>query len=61
MVSGKITPLVWLMIDKVTSALDNNEFTYSIFIDLSKAFYTVNNHILLENLHKYGFHDIMYK
>ena len=46
--------------DKVISAL-NNEFTCSIFIDLSKGFDTVNPYILLEKLHKYVFHDSTYK
>ena len=49
------------LIDKVTSALENNEFTSSIFIDFSKAFDAVNHHILLEKMYKYGFHDTTYK
>ena len=31
------------LIDKVTSALENKEFTSGIFIDFSKAFDTVNH------------------
>lgn len=49
------------LIDKVTSALENNKFCCSIFIDFSKAFDTVNHDILLNKLYKYGFHDITYK
>lgn len=49
------------LIDKVSSALENNEFCCSIFIDFSKAFDTVNHVILLNKLYKYGFHDITHK
>ncbi len=49
------------LIDKVNCALENNEYTCSIFIDISKAFDTVNHHILLTKLYKYGFHGVTYK
>ena len=35
-----------LLYDKISSAIDSNEATVGIFIDLSKAFDTVNHHIL---------------
>ena len=35
-----------LVYDKISSAIDNNEATVGIFIDLSKAFDTVNHQIL---------------
>ena len=40
--------------DKLSSAIDNKKFTIGMFIDLSKAFDTVNHEILLARLHHYG-------
>ena len=40
--------------DKVAEAIDKSEFCLGIFIDLSKAFYTLNHDFLLINLKIYG-------
>ena len=42
------------LVDKITKAIEKNEFTVGIFLDLSKAFDTVNHNILLKKLYFYG-------
>ena len=49
-----------LLYDKISAAIDNNEFTVGIFIDLSKAFDTVNHQILLDKLLHYGIRGMAY-
>jgi len=38
------------LVDKLTTTIENNEITIGIFIDLAKAFDTVNHNILLSKL-----------
>ena len=42
------------MIDQINNDFENNEFTIGVFIDLSKAFDTVDHRILIKKLIHYG-------
>ena len=41
-------------LDCVTAAIDRNELVASVFVDLSKAFDTLDHKLLLQKLHYYG-------
>ena len=41
-------------VDKITKSLDNGDIVIGVFLDLKKAFDTVNNKILLKRLYHYG-------
>ena len=49
------------MIDRITAAIDSKCYSLGIFIDLSKAFDSINHQILLEKLHHYGIRGIAHK
>ena len=42
------------MIEAIRNTLDNKKYGYGIFIDLQKAFDTVNHGILIDKLEHYG-------
>ena len=42
------------MIDQISSEMDNKKFSIGIFLDLSKAFDTIDHNILLQKLEIYG-------
>ena len=46
------------IIQKIQDAIQNNNFAIGIFIDIEKAFDTVNHPILLEKLNHYGISGI---
>ena len=45
------------LVDKVFRALDTGKFIVRVFLDLKKAFDTVDHTILLKKLHAYGIRD----
>ena len=46
------------MVEKITDAIDNNLYPVGIFIDLKKAFDTINHSILIDKLKNYGIRGI---
>lgn len=48
------------LIDTINKAIDSKEYAIGIFIDLSKAFDTVDHNILLSKLFKYGIRGVAY-
>ena len=47
--------------DNITKAMDEGKYTIGIFLDLSKAFDTVNHQILLNKLEHYGIRGLCLK
>ena len=53
--SGKNTTYCLVdLLEQITKSIDNGEFAITLFLDLSKAFDTVNHSILLSKLSYYG-------
>ena len=46
------------LIENIEKAIDNKMFVCGVFVDLQKAFDTVNHNILLHKLSHYGIRDI---
>jgi len=49
------------MVDKITDAMDNKQFSIGVFVDLSKAFDILDHKILLNKLEHYGIRGVVLK
>ena len=49
------------MVNQISSAIDNKELSVGVFLDLSKAFDTVNHKILLQTLEHYWIRGVALK
>jgi hypothetical protein len=45
-------------VDKITKAIDEGKYSVGIFLDLSKAFDTINHRILIKKLEHYGIRGV---
>ena len=48
-------------VDKITKSIDQGKFSVGIFLDLSKAFHTINHKILIRKLEHYGIRGVAKK
>ena len=52
---------VMQLIDKINNAVEEKKSSIGIFLDLSKAFDTIDHNILLYKMDYYGFRGIVYE
>lgn len=53
--SGTSTSMTLIeMVEEITNCIDDKKYAYRIFVDLRKAFDTIDHEILIEKLERYG-------
>ena len=58
--TGRSTSLALIKLyDKISTAIDHKKLTIAIFLDLSKAFDTVDHKIIFTELEHYVFHGLV--
>ncbi len=48
------------LVEGISTAIDNKEYTVGVFIDLKKAFDTIDHSILMNKLERYGIRGLAY-
>lgn len=51
---------VMQIVEEIATAIDKKKYTVGVFIDLKKAFDTIDHNLLMEKLERYGIRGIAY-
>ncbi len=48
------------LIEQISTAMDNKKYTVGVFIDLKKAFDTIDHTLLMQKIERYGIRRVAY-